>query len=242
MKLNILAIGAHPDDVELGCAGTLIKHVKKGEKVGILDLTQGELGSNGTIETRYAESAAAAKVMGVVMRDNLKMRDGFFVNDETHQLKVVEQLRKYKPDIVICNAYWDRHPDHGRAGDLVEQACFLSGLKMIKTTYEGAAQEHWRPLRVLHYIQDRYIQPDLVVDVSDVWAQRMEAVEAYTTQFSQASGSSKTYISQPGFLQNIEGRGRFIGHMIGVEYGEAFTSKAMLGISDLGALHLPQLS
>src|SRR5215203_5205133 len=184
MKLDILAIGSHPDDVELGCSGTLIAEIKLGKKVGIVDLTQGELGTRGTIETRYQEAADAAKIMGIHVRENLKMRDGFFVNDEAHQLKLITVLRKYQPNIVIGNILEDRHPDHGKAGNLIYDACFLSGLRQVKTTDEhGREQEKWRPKYLFHYIQDRFYEPDLIVDISDVWEQRMESVKAYRTQF-----------------------------------------------------------
>jgi bacillithiol biosynthesis deacetylase BshB1 len=200
MKLHILAVGVHPDDVELGAAGTLLKHVELGQSVGILDLTEGELGSRGTAETRYAEASEACRVMGIPVRHNLQLRDGFFENNEASQLKVITLIRHYRPDIVLANAYYDRHPDHGRASQLVEDACFLSGLKKIETTYEGKAQPHWRPSRVLHYIQDRFIEPDFIVDITETFAKKMEAVKCYSTQFStQGDDQTVTYISQPGF-------------------------------------------
>jgi len=243
MKLHILAVGVHPDDVELGAAGTLLKHVQQGQAVGILDLTQGELGSRGTAATRYTEAAEACKAMGISIRHNLKLRDGFFENNETSQRKVIEMIRHYRPDIILANAYYDRHPDHGRAAQLIEDACFLSGLKKVETTYEGKAQEHWRPSRVFHYIQDRYIQPDFIVDITATFAQKMEAVKCYTTQFStQGDDQTVTYISQPGFLQNIESRARQLGHGIGVTYGEGFCSRAQLGLKDLDQLLYPELA
>src|SRR5438309_179189 len=184
MKLDVLAIGVHPDDVELGCSGTLINEVKRGKQVGIVDLTEGELGTRGTVEDRYKEAADAAKIIGAAARENLKMRDGFFKNDEEHQLKVIQVLRKYQPEIVITNVVEDRHPDHGRAGNLVYDACFLSGLKQVQTTDEnGAAQEKWRPKYLFHYIQDRFYEPDVIVDISNAFEQKMESVKAYTTQF-----------------------------------------------------------
>jgi len=233
MKLHILAIGAHPDDVELGCSGTLIKHIKKGQKAGILDLTEGELGSRGTIDTRYAEAAAAAKIMGLSVRENLKMKDGFFQNDQAHQLELVRILRRYRPDIVLANAYHDRHPDHGRASRLIEEACFLSGLRKIETEDEGTRQEAWRPVRVFHYIQDRYIQPDFIVDISDSFEQKMQAVRCFSTQFSNDGEGPVTYISQPGFLENIASRARQFGHAISAAYGEGFCCQSALGVSDL---------
>jgi len=233
MKLHILAIGAHPDDVELGCSGTLIKHITKGQKAGILDLTEGELGSRGTIDTRYAEAAAAGKAMGISVRENLKMQDGFFQNDKAHQLMIVRILRKYQPDIVLANAYHDRHPDHGRASRLIEDACFLSGLRKVETEDGGIKQEAWRPAKVFHYIQDRYIQPDFIVDISTSFAQKMEAVRCFSTQFSDKGEGPVTYISQPGFLENIESRARQFGHAISATYGEGFCSLSALGIEDL---------
>jgi bacillithiol biosynthesis deacetylase BshB1 len=184
MKLDILAIGVHPDDVELGCAGVLINEIKKGKKAGILDLTQGELGTRGTAETRHTEASNAAKIIGASVRENLKMRDGFFKNDEEHQLKLIGAIRKYQPEIVFANILDDRHPDHGRAGHLIADACFLSGLVKIETKDEkGNKQDKWRPKYILHYLQDWYHEPDLLIDVSDTFDQKMQSVEAYTTQF-----------------------------------------------------------
>ena len=203
MKLDVLAIGVHPDDVELGCSGTLITEVKRGKKVGIVDLTEGELGTRGTVESRYQEAADAAKIIGAVARENLKMRDGFFKNDEEHQLQVIRVLRKYQPEIVIGNILDDRHPDHGRAGHLVYDACFLSGLKQIKTKDDtGAEQEKWRPKYLFHYIQDRFHEPDFIIDITDVFEQKMASIKAYTTQFhNPESTEPQTYISNPDFLE-----------------------------------------
>lgn len=240
MKLDVLAIGAHPDDVELGCSGTLINEIKKGKKVGIVDLTQGELGTRGTIETRYKEAADAAKIMGISVRENLKMRDGFFTNDEAHQLKLVQVLRKYRPEVVIGNILEDRHPDHGRGGWLIYDACFLSGLRQIKTKDEnGLEQEKWRPKMLLHYIQDRFYEPDLIVDVSDVWEQRMASIRAYKTQFYDPNSTEpQSYLSNPDFLEAIVARARLLGKRIGVKYGEGFVSKKSIGITSLDALVL----
>jgi bacillithiol biosynthesis deacetylase BshB1 len=240
MKLDILAIGSHPDDVELGCSGTLIKEVRNGKKVGIVDLTQGELGTRGTIETRYEEAAEATRIMGISVRENLKMRDGFFKNDEEHQLQIVRILRKYRPEIVIANILEDRHPDHGRAGWMVYDASFLSGLKQVKTFDEsGNEQEKWRPKMLLHYIQDRFFEPNFIVDISDVWEQRMEAVKAFKTQFnSSASDGPQTYISNPEFIDALTSRARLLGKRIGVKYGEGFLSKKSIGLKDLDALVL----
>jgi N-acetylglucosamine malate deacetylase 1 len=242
MKLDILAIGVHPDDVELGCSGTIINELKLGKRVGILDLTQGELGTRGTVETRYAEAAAAAKIMGVEMRENLKMRDGFFRNDEEHQLKLITAIRKYQPEVVLANVLNDRHPDHGRAGHLIADACFLSGLAKIVTTDEKKTpQERWRPKYILHYIQDWYHEPDLLIDISDVFEQRMKAIEAYSTQFySAASGEEgvQTYISTPDFLDSVIARARMLGKRIGVKFAEGFITEKKIGIRNVDSLIL----
>ena len=237
MKLDILAIGVHPDDVELGCSGTIINEIKKGKKVGVLDLTQGELGSRGTIETRYEEATKAAKIMGVHMRENLKMRDGFFKNDEEHQRKLIVAIRKYQPEIVITNSLSDRHPDHGRAAKLTTDSSFLSGLRRVETKDEkGNNQDPWRPKYVFHYIQDRYHEPDFIIDITDVFEQRMDAIKSYTTQFYNPDNEDdgpQTYISTAAFLESVIARARVIGKKIGVEYGEGFNSEKSLGIRDL---------
>ncbi|NTS43491.1 bacillithiol biosynthesis deacetylase BshB1 [Flavisolibacter sp. BT320] len=240
MKLDILAIGSHPDDVELGCSGTLINEVKRGKKVGIIDLTQGELGTRGTIETRYQEAADAARIMGLSVRENLKMRDGFFRNDEDHQKQLIKIIRKYKPEIVIGNILEDRHPDHGRAGWLIYDACFYSGLRQIKTVGDnGEEQEKWRPKMLLHYIQDRFYEPDIILDVTDVWEDRMEAIKAYKTQFSpDASADPQTYISSPEFVESLTARARVLGKRIGVKYAEGFLSKKSIGLKNLDSLVL----
>ena len=239
-KLDILAIGVHPDDVELSCSVTLINEIKKGNKVGIVDLTQGELSTRGTIETRYQESANAAMIIGVHIRENLKMRDGFFRNDEENQMLLIQTIRKYQPDIVFANVLHDRHPDHGRAGQLISDACFLSGLVKIETKDEkGNAQQRWRPSYVLHYIQDWYHEPDLLIDISDVFEQRMRSIEAYTSQFHTGERSNEglqTYISTPDFLESIIARARMFGKRIGVKYAEGFISEKTIGIRDLDAL------
>ena len=239
MKLDVLAVGSHPDDVELGCSGTLINEIKKGRKVGIIDLTQGELGTRGTIETRYQEAADAARIMGISARENLKMRDGFFVNDEAHQLELVKMIRKYQPEIVIGNILEDRHPDHGKGGWLTYDACFLSGLRQVKTEYEGNEQEKWRPKMLLHYIQDRFYEPDIIIDVTDVWEQRMESIKAYKTQFHDPNSQEpQSYLSSPEFMDAIVSRARLLGKRIGVKYGEGFLSKKSIGLTGLDALVL----
>jgi bacillithiol biosynthesis deacetylase BshB1 len=240
MKLDILAIGSHPDDVELGCSGTLISEIQSGKKAGIIDLTQGELGTRGTIETRYQEAADAARIIGLSVRENLKMRDGFFKNDEEHQLQLIKVIRKYQPEIVIGNILEDRHPDHGRAGWLIYDACFLSGLRQIKTYNDnGSEQEKWRPKMLLHYIQDRFYEPDFIVDISHVWEQRLDSIKAYKTQFHNPGvNEPQTYISSPEFMEALSARARLLGKRIGVKYGEGFLSKKNIGLKSLDALVL----
>ncbi len=240
MKLDILAIGVHPDDVELGCSGTLLNEIKLGKKAGILDLTQGELGTRGTTATRYEEAGNAAKVLGVQVRENLKMRDGFFVNDETHQRLLISAIRKFQPEIVLANILDDRHPDHGRAGRLIADACFLSGLVKIETQDEsGIEQDRWRPKQVLHYLQDWYHEPDLLVDISDVFEHRMQSILAYQTQFHASPATAEgpqTYISTPDFLESVIARARLMGKRIGVKYAEAFVTQKKIGLRSLDAL------
>ncbi len=240
MKVDILAIGVHPDDIELGCSGTLINEIKRGKKVAIVDLTQGELGTRGTVETRYQEAADAAAIIGAITRENLKMRDGFFRNDEEHQLQLIQILRKYQPEIVIGNILNDRHPDHGRAGHLISDACFLSGLAKIETRGEqGQLQPKWRPKYFLQYLQDWYHEPDLLIDISDVFEQRMKAIQAYATQFHTSAGNSEgpqTYISTPDFLDSVVARARMLGKRIGVKYAEGFITDKKIGLSSLDAL------
>jgi bacillithiol biosynthesis deacetylase BshB1 len=240
MKLDILAIGVHPDDVELGCSGTLINEIKRGKKIGIVDLTQGELGTRGTIETRYEEAANAAMVIGASVRENLKMRDGFFKNDEEHQLKLIQTIRKYQPEIIIGNVLHDRHPDHGRAGQLISDASFLSGLAKIETKDEnGGLQKKWRPKYFLQYMQDWYHEPDLLIDITDVFEQRMKSIQAYTTQFHSgqtAEDGPQTYISTPGFLESIIARSRMLGKRIGVQYAEGFMTEKKIGLKSLDSL------
>ncbi len=240
MKLDILAIGVHPDDVELGCSGTIIREIKMGKKVAVLDLTQGELGSRGTIETRYEEAAKAAMAMGVHVRENLKMRDGFFRNDEEHQVKLIASIRKYQPEIVLTNSLDDRHPDHGRAAKLTADSCYLSGLRKIETKDEqGNLQEPWRPKYVFHYIQDRYHEPDFIIDITDVFEQRMEAIKAYTTQFYNPDNEDdgpQTYISTPEFIESVVARARVIGKKIGVKYAEGFNTQKRIGIKSFDSL------
>jgi bacillithiol biosynthesis deacetylase BshB1 len=240
MKLHLLAIAVHPDDIELGCAGILIKHARAGQAVGILDLTRGELGTRGTPEIRLQEAADAAKVMGVVVRENAGMRDGFFRNDEEHQMKLLTYIRRWRPEIVIANSLEDRHPDHGRAGQLIADACFLAGLRKVETTYEGQAQEAWRPKRVFHMIQDRQLTPSFIVDVTEAHEQKLAAIQAYKSQFHNPdSNEPQTYISSQNFLEQIKYRDALLGKRIGVEYGEGLITENIPGISDLNSLILP---
>ncbi|MFN5479041.1 MAG: bacillithiol biosynthesis deacetylase BshB1 [Chitinophagaceae bacterium] len=242
MKLDVLAFGVHPDDVELSCAGTLINEIRKGRRAGVVDLTAGELGTRGTAATRAQEASKASEVMGLSIRENLGMRDGFFKNDEAHQLQVIRAIRKFKPEIILANILEDRHPDHGRAGQLVRDAAFLAGLKKIETTDDaGANQERWRPKMVLHYIQDRLHEPDLVIDISDVYEQRLEAVKVYATQFHVAPDSAQgtqTYISTPDFMEALISRWRLMGKRIGVKYAEGYVSEKSIGIRTLQDLIL----
>jgi N-acetylglucosamine malate deacetylase 1 len=234
-KLDILVMAVHPDDAELGCSGTILKQIALGYKVGIVDFTRGELGTRGSAEIRLQESDAATKILGLAARENLNFRDGFFKNDEEHQLKLAEVIRRYKPDVVLANAIDDRHPDHGRSSKLAVDACFLAGLRMIKTfEKDGTEQKEWRPKFLYHYIQDRYIEPDFIIDVSDFWDKKEEAIRAFKSQFYDPSSSDpSSYISSPDFLAFVEARSREMGHKIGVKYGEGFTSYRSLGVSDL---------
>lgn len=240
MKLDILAIGVHPDDIELGCAGVLMMEKLNGKKVGVLDLTQGELGTRGTPDLRLVEAGNAARIMDLDVRENLGMADGFFQNDEVHQRLLIQSIRKFRPGIILANALVDRHPDHGRAGKLIADACFLSGLRKVETKDEqGNVQESWRPQNVFHYVQDRYHTPSFVYDVTEVFERKIEAVKAYTSQFFSTEydkDEPQTYISTPGFLDAIIGRHRMFGKMIGVEYAEGFFSEKMIGVASMDAI------
>lgn len=236
MKLDILAIGAHPDDVELGCGATLAKEISKGKKVGILDLTRGELGTRGTAETRDIESEDAAKILGVALRANMDFADGFFVNDKKHQMELIKMIRKYRPEIVICNAVEDRHIDHAKGSKLVSDSCFLSGLLKIDTKHEDSDewQDPWRPKQVYHYMQWKNLEPDIVVDVSDFIDQKMKAVLAYKTQFyDPKSEAPDTPISSKNFTDSIIYRARDLGRLVGVEYGEGFTVERYPAVDSL---------
>ncbi|MBK0378276.1 bacillithiol biosynthesis deacetylase BshB1 [Mucilaginibacter segetis] len=236
LKLDILVLPVHPDDAELGCAGVILKHIKLGHKVGIVDLTRGELGTRGSAEIREKEAAHAAEILGIAARENLELPDGFFENTKPYQLKVIESIRKYQPEIIITNAYHDRHPDHGRASELVETSAFLSGLRKIETSYNGVLQTEWRPKQVLHFIQDRYIEPDIVVDVTEFWDTKIKSIYAYGSQFFNPEWKEdepQTYISSPEFIQVVEARAREYGKSIQVKYAEGFTSRKILGVNNL---------
>lgn len=239
MKLDLLAFGVHPDDVELSCSGSLLVEKNNGKKTGIVDLTQGELGTRGTAETRSEEATNSAKLLKVDVRENLKMADGFFQNDKENQLKIIKVLRKYQPEIIFCNAPDDRHPDHGRAAELVQVAAFLAGLRKIETIDSGVNQEVWRPKYVFNYIQDMYFEPDFVIDISDVMSVKIEAIKAFNTQFftgDKKDDEPQTYISSPAFFDSVVSRAAMFGKMIGVKYAEGFISKKMIGFKNLDAL------
>ena len=234
-KLDILAIAAHPDDIELACTGTLLLHQTKGKKVGILDLTQGELGTRGTPQIRHQEATDAAKILGIEVRDNVGIRDGFFSNNEADQMAIIPFIRKYRPEIVLANAIDDRHPDHGRGSRLIYDACFLAGLRQISTKDEdGQEQTAWRPKFVYHYIQDRYIKPDFIVDITPYWDLKEQAIRAFRSQFYDPNSTEPdSYISNPDFLEFLKARSMEMGHAIGVKYGEGFTTARAIGVSDL---------
>lgn len=234
MKLDLLVIAVHPDDAELGCAGVIIKSVKLGKKVGILDLTKGELGTRGNAEERAEEAANAAAIMGVHIRENASLADGFFENNAEAKLEVIKFIRKYQPQVVICNAIHDRHPDHGRASQLASEACFLSGLQKIKTTFDGISQPEWRPSVVYHYIQDRHIPPHFVVDISEEMDQKMMSIRAFKSQFHDPdSKEPETYISSPKFLDAVMARNAELGRLVGVKYAEGFTTERHPRVDDI---------
>lgn len=234
MKLNILAFGAHPDDVELSCSGTIISHISNGKTAGIIDLTAGEMGSRGTVAIRALEAQAAAKILGCTVRDNLGLADGFLEVSNENILLVVQSIRKYQPDIILCNAPEDRHPDHGKASKLVEEAAFLSGLLKIETADNGIAQQPWRPKIVLKYIQDRWLTPDVVVDITPFWEQRMESIKAHSSQFFDPnSNEPATYIASKNFFDSIESRSREMGRSAQFQYAEGFITSRVIGVKNL---------
>jgi N-acetylglucosamine malate deacetylase 1 len=237
MKLDILAFGAHPDDVELSCGGTLLVEKQNGKKVGVIDLTAGELGTRGTAETRAAEATEAARLLKLDVRENLCLPDGFFENNQYNQRIIITAIRKYQPEIIFANAVEDRHPDHARGAALIRDAAFLSGLMKITTQHSGENQQPWRPKYVFHYIQDRYLKPNFVIDITTVHEQKLEAIRAYKTQFHDPdSKEPETYISTPDFLESIIYRAKMFGKMVGVKFAEGFVSEKMIGFGSLDAL------
>ena len=232
LKLDILAFAAHPDDVELACSGTVIKHIQQGKKVGVIDLTRGELGTRGDVSTRMKEAEISSQIMKIAVRENLDLPDGFLAENEDSLKKIIVAIRKYQPEIVLCNAKYDRHPDHGLAGQIVSRACFLSGLIKIET-----GQPAWRPKMVYHYIQDRFIQPDLIIDITDQFEERMKTVLAFKSQFFNAdSNEPLTLIATKEFLDNLKGRLFQFGRLINTTYGEGFTTERPVGTDDLFTL------
>lgn len=239
MKVDILAIGAHPDDVELGCGGTVAKLISEGKTVAIVDLTQGELGTRGTNFTRAEEAANSAKILGISARENLKMKDGFLTNSEEHQLQIVKIIRKYQPEIVLANAIDDRHPDHAKAAKLVSDACFLSGLVKIETVSEGENQKPWRPKQIFHYIQWKNIAPDFVIDISNFMEKKIEACLAFKTQFYDPNSTEPmTPISTKDFLESLTYRAQDLGRLSGVEFAEGFTTEKLLAFKNFDGIIL----
>lgn len=234
MKLDILAVGVHPDDVELSCSGTLLKHIALGKKVGILDLTLGELGTRGNAELRTQEAMLSANILGVSARKQLQMADGFFEHNENHIRQIIEIIRLYQPEIVLCNAIQDRHPDHGRAAKLTADACFYSGLAKIETYHDKKAQMCWRPKAVYHYIQDNFIEPDFVIDISEHMDKKMESIMAFSSQFyNPNSNEPETPISSKNFMEHVKSRARQFARAINVDYAEGFTANRYIGIDNL---------
>lgn len=236
-KLDILVFAAHPDDAELSCSGTIIKYLKAGKRVGIVDLTAGEMGTRGTAATRKIEAENANQIMGISVRENLNMPDCFFENNKENQLKIIQMIRKYQPQIVLANAINDRHPDHGRAAQLVEDAAFQSGLLKIETSDNGKSQAPHRPQAIYHYIQDTYIQPDFIIDITEEIDLKKAAILAYQTQFFDPNSTEpQTYISSPDFIETVLARNREFGKIVGGVFGEGFTSKKIIGVKDIFSL------
>jgi bacillithiol biosynthesis deacetylase BshB1 len=236
IKLDILVMAAHPDDAELSCSGTILSYINQGKKVGIVDFTRGEMGTRGTPEIRLQESNDATKILGLHARENLGLADGFFQNDQASQLILMEVIRRYRPEIVLANALEDRHPDHGKGAKLAIDACFLSGLRMIQTidSHSKTEQSAWRPKHVYHYIQDRYLEPDFVIDISEHWETKEQSIRAFKSQFfDPTSKEPNSYISSPDFLSFIQARAQEMGHKIGVKYGEGFQSQKTLQLTNL---------
>ncbi len=237
LKLDILVLASHPDDAELGCGGTIAKHIALGNRVGVIDFTRGELGTRGTVQTRDAEALQSSKILGLSIRENLNFRDGFFQNDEAHQIEVARVIRKYQPEIVLANAVYDRHPDHGKGAGLSFDSCFIAGLAKVETSDAGTKQLPWRPKALYHFIQSQYIQPDFIVDISEHWEKKMDAIRAFKTQFyDPQSKEPETYISNPLFMNLLESRAQEFGHAIGVKFGEGFTVRRSIGVDNLFSL------
>lgn len=237
LKLDILVLASHPDDAELGCGGTIAKHIALGHRVGVIDFTRGELGTRGTVQTRDAEALESSKILGLSIRENLNFRDGFFQNDEAHQIEVARVIRKYQPEIVLANAVYDRHPDHGKGAGLSFDSCFIAGLAKVETSDAGTKQLPWRPKALYHFIQSQYIQPDFIVDISEHWEKKMDAIRAFKTQFyDPQSKEPETYISNPLFMNLLESRAQEFGHAIGVKFGEGFTVRRSIGVDNLFSL------
>ena len=229
MKLDILVFAAHPDDAELACSGTILKHIAQGYKVGIVDLTRGELGSRGSSEIRDKEAEISSEILGLSSRDNLDLGDGFFEINEKNLLSLVQKIREYRPNIIFCNAVEDRHPDHGRGSELASRACFLSGLVKIDTN-----QEAWRPKAVYHYIQDRYIKPDFSVDITPFWGKKMDAIQAFSSQFYDPNSTEpETPITSKDFMNYVEARANQFGREINAKYAEGFTVERTVGVEDI---------
>ena len=237
MKVDILAIGSHPDDVELGCSGTIAKEISNGKRVGIIDLTRGELGTRGSAEIREKEANQAAEILKVSFRENLNFKDGFFKNDEEHQLKLIQVIRKYRPDFILCNAPDDRHIDHPKGAKLVLDACFLSGLEKIESTLEGNKQEPWRPNNIYHYIQWKRLKPDFIVDISNHFKTKIKSVKAFKSQFYDGNETvHNTPISTKNFLDSIEYRARDLGRLTNVDYGEGFIAARIPLVENISEL------
>ena len=237
MKVDILAIGSHPDDVELGCSGTIAKEISNGKRVGIIDLTRGELGTRGSAEIREKEANQAAEILKVSFRENLNFKDGFFKNDEEHQLKLIQVIRKYRPDFILCNAPDDRHIDHPKGAKLVVDACFLSGLEKIESTLEGNKQEPWRPNNIYHYIQWKSLKPDFIVDISNHFKTKIKSVKAFESQFYDGNETvHNTPISTKNFLDSIEYRARDLGRLTNVDYGEGFIAARIPLVENISEL------
>ncbi|AZB31757.1 bacillithiol biosynthesis deacetylase BshB1 [Chryseobacterium balustinum] len=237
MKTDILAFGAHPDDVELGCGGTIAKLISEGKTIVIVDLTKGELGTRGTDQTRKEEATEAAKILGVAARENLGLKDGFLVNSEEYQMEIVKMIRKYRPEIVLANAIDDRHPDHAKAAKLVSDGCFLAGLIKIETVLNGQVQEVWRPKQVFHYIQWKHIQPEFVIDISEHLEKKLEACMAFKTQFyDPTSKEPETPITSKDFYESLTYRAQDLGRLSGVAYAEGFTSEKLIALKNFDGI------